>query len=156
MVSGKSMPCLEWLLKRWSESRAAVPTGRCPIGHRGEFLYVLKEHIWGLWSNFPWYSMGVFLFSISHQFAMLFNGNFTFFSFFINFPCYSMGSLHFIHFPCYSMGIWSLRSFGEGGTYRHTYVTVHPCLVLARYQKSLLYINHQKIDVTVDVQIFPV
>ena len=35
---------------------------------------------------------------------MLFNGKHTFFCFFVNFPCYSMGSLHFVIFPCYSMG----------------------------------------------------
>ena len=40
------------------------------------------------------------IFSISCQFAMLFNGNFTFFSFFINFPCYSMGNMHFFVFFC--------------------------------------------------------
>ena len=35
---------------------------------------------------------------ISHQFAMLFDGNFTFFSVFIYFPCYSMGNMHFFGF----------------------------------------------------------
>ena len=60
---------------------------------------------------------------------MLFDGNNVFFIFFVNFPCYSMGSLHFVicpwysmgtmyfpqffvNFPCYSMGIWELRSLG--------------------------------------------
>ena len=39
-------------------------------------------------------------FSISRQFAMLFNGNFIFFSIFINFPCYSIGNMHFFYFSC--------------------------------------------------------
>ena len=56
--------------------------------------------------------------SISRQFAMLFNGNYTFF--FINFPCYLMGSLHIINFPRYSMGIWGLRSFGGGDGQTYT------------------------------------
>ena len=29
---------------------AASPKGRCPVGHRGEFPYVLRGYIWG---NFP-------------------------------------------------------------------------------------------------------
>ena len=45
------------------------------------------------------------LVSISCPFAILFNWNLTLFSVLINFPCYSMGSLHFVNFPCYSMGI---------------------------------------------------
>ena len=31
-----------------SESRAAAPKGRCPVGHRGEFPDVLKGSISGL------------------------------------------------------------------------------------------------------------
>ena len=30
------------------------------------------------------------------------------------FPCYSMGSLHFVIFPCYSMEIWELRRVRGG------------------------------------------
>ena len=60
-----------------------APKGRCPVGHRGEFLYVLRGHIWGLWNNFPWYSMGV-----KH-----------FVQFLINLPCYLIGISHFFHFP---------------------------------------------------------
>ena len=33
---------------QWSESRAAAPKGRCPVGHRGEFPDVLRRHIKGL------------------------------------------------------------------------------------------------------------
>ena len=33
-----------------------------------------------------------------------------FFHFFINFPCYSMGILHFFNFPCYSMGTWGSKA----------------------------------------------
>ena len=40
---------------------AAAPKGQCPVGHGGEFPYILRGHIWGLWGNFPWYSMGVLL-----------------------------------------------------------------------------------------------
>merc|ERR1711911_258050 len=36
------------------------------------------------------------------------------------FPCYSMGSLHLVIFPCYSMEIRKLRRLG--GTYGRTYV----------------------------------
>ena len=27
-------------VKKWSESRAAAPKGRCPVGHRGEFPHL--------------------------------------------------------------------------------------------------------------------
>ena len=50
MVSGDRCPACSDQLKKWSESRAAAPKGRCPVGHRGEFPYVLRGHIWG---NFP-------------------------------------------------------------------------------------------------------
>ena len=33
---------------RSSESRAAAPKGRCPVGHRGELAFVLRGHIWGI------------------------------------------------------------------------------------------------------------
>ena len=63
---------------------------------------------------------------------MLFNRNFTIFHFFIhlpyhsmgishfsyflvNFPCYSMGNLHFANFPCYSIGIRRLKAQGGDG-----------------------------------------
>ena len=52
----------------------------------------------------------------------VFDGNHAIFHFFVNFLCYSMGSLYFVNFPCYSMGIWGLRSFGGGRTYGRTYV----------------------------------
>ena len=48
---------------------------------------------------------------------MLFNRKHAFFCFFVNFPCYSMGSLHFVNFPCYSMGIWGSKTF-KGGDVR--------------------------------------
>ena len=37
MVSGTRCPAWSDQLKKWSESRAAAPKGRCPVGHRGEF-----------------------------------------------------------------------------------------------------------------------
>ena len=42
--------CPAWSdqVKKWSESRAAAPKGRCPVGHRGEFPDVLRRHIKGL------------------------------------------------------------------------------------------------------------
>ena len=40
MVSGTRCPAWSDQLKKWSESRAAAPKGRCPVGHRGEFPYV--------------------------------------------------------------------------------------------------------------------
>ena len=61
MVSGTQCPAWSDQLKRWSESKAAAPKGRCPVGHRDEFPYVLEKHISGLWGNFPLYSVGVFL-----------------------------------------------------------------------------------------------
>ena len=42
------IPCLELQVKKWSESRAAAPKGRCPVGHRGEFPDVLRRNISGL------------------------------------------------------------------------------------------------------------
>ena len=62
------MPCLEWLVKELEWEQRS--------GHRGEFSYVLRGHIWGLSSSFPCYSMGILHFSTSCQFAKLFNGNF--------------------------------------------------------------------------------
>ena len=48
MVSGTRCPAWSDQLKRWSESRAAAPKGRCPAGHRGEFPDVLRGNISGL------------------------------------------------------------------------------------------------------------
>ena len=53
MVSATRCPAWSDQLKRWSESRAAAPKGRCPVGHRGEFPYVLRRHISGFKGNFP-------------------------------------------------------------------------------------------------------
>ena len=43
------------------------------------------------------------------------------------FPCYSMGSLHFVIFPCYSMEIWELRRLGGGRT--DGCKEIHPCVL---------------------------
>ena len=48
MISGTQCPAGSNQLKKWSESRAAAPKGRCPVGHRGEFPDVLKGSISGL------------------------------------------------------------------------------------------------------------
>ena len=48
MVSGTRCPAWSDQLKKWSESRAAAPKGRCPVGHRGEFPGVLRENTQGL------------------------------------------------------------------------------------------------------------
>ena len=40
MVSGTRCPAGSDPVKKWSESRAAAPKGRCPVEHRGEFPYV--------------------------------------------------------------------------------------------------------------------
>ena len=48
MVSGTRCPARSDQLKKYSESRAAAPKGRCPVGHRGEFPDVLIRHIKGL------------------------------------------------------------------------------------------------------------
>ena len=37
MVSDTRCPAGSDPVKRWSESRAAAPKGRCPVEHRGEF-----------------------------------------------------------------------------------------------------------------------
>ena len=47
MVSGTRCPAGSDPVKKWSESRAAAPKGRCPVEHRGEFPYVLRRHISG-------------------------------------------------------------------------------------------------------------
>ena len=86
MVSGTRCPAWSDQLKRWSESRAAAPKDRCPVGHRGEFPYVLRRHISGLKGNFPWYSMGAMYFL-----QIIFN-----------FPCYSMGISFFCQFSMLS------------------------------------------------------
>ena len=50
MVSGTRCPAWSDQVKKWSESRAAAPKGRCPVGHRGEPLCtsVLTRLIKGL------------------------------------------------------------------------------------------------------------
>ena len=48
MVSGTRCPAWSDKLKKWSESRAAAPKDRCPVGHRGEFPYVLIGQDFGL------------------------------------------------------------------------------------------------------------
>ena len=45
MVSGTRCPAGSDPVKKWSESRAAAPRGRCPVEHRGEFPDVLRGHI---------------------------------------------------------------------------------------------------------------
>ena len=45
MVSGSRCPAWSDQLKKWSESRAAAPKGRCPVGHRGGFPDVLRRRI---------------------------------------------------------------------------------------------------------------
>ena len=42
MVSGTRCPAWSDQVKKWRESRAAAPKGRCPVGHRGEFRDVLR------------------------------------------------------------------------------------------------------------------
>ena len=42
MVSGTRCPAWSDQVKKWKESRAAAPKGRCPVGHRGEFPDVLR------------------------------------------------------------------------------------------------------------------
>ena len=37
MVSGTRCPAGSDPVKKWSESSAAAPKGRCPVEHRGEF-----------------------------------------------------------------------------------------------------------------------
>ena len=37
MFIGAHSPARSDQMKKWSESKAAVPKGRCPVGHRGEF-----------------------------------------------------------------------------------------------------------------------
>ena len=117
MVSGTRCPAWSDQQKKWNESRAAAPKSRCPVEHRGEFPYVLRRHIWGLWDNSPWYSMGVkhfffnfspifpcysmgitHFFSFFHQFSMLFNGNFAFFSFFCQFSMLFNEKFAFFYF----------------------------------------------------------
>ena len=48
MVSCTRCPAWSDKLKNWSESRAAAPKDRCPVGHRGEFPYVLIGQDFGL------------------------------------------------------------------------------------------------------------
>ena len=43
MVSSTQCPAGSGPVKRWSESRAAAPKGRCPVEHRGEFPYIQRE-----------------------------------------------------------------------------------------------------------------
>ena len=50
---------------------------------------------------------------------MLFNGNFIFFHFFFNFPCYSIRILYFFNFPYYLMGTRGSEALVGGG---QTYV----------------------------------
>ena len=45
MVSGTRCPAWSDELKKWSESRAAAPKSRCPVGHRGEFIHILRRHV---------------------------------------------------------------------------------------------------------------
>ena len=45
MVSGTRCPAGSDPVKRWSESRAAAPKGRCPVEHRGEFRDV-RPFVW--------------------------------------------------------------------------------------------------------------
>ena len=50
MVGGTRCPAGSDPVKKWSESRAAAPKGRCPVEHRGNFNFpdVLRGHISGL------------------------------------------------------------------------------------------------------------
>ena len=48
MVSGTRCPAWSDQVKKWSESRAVAPKGRCPVGHRGKFPYVPRGNKSGL------------------------------------------------------------------------------------------------------------
>ena len=114
MVSGTRCPAWSDQLKKWSESRAAAPKGRCPVGHRGEFPcysmgicsffvnFLLSNENFGIFfcfvSIFYGIQQGFLHFSVFCQFSMLLNGNFSMFPFFVNFPCYSMRILAFFQF----------------------------------------------------------
>ena len=45
MVSGTRCPAWSDQLKKWSESKAVAPKGRCPVGQRGEFPDVPMRHV---------------------------------------------------------------------------------------------------------------
>ena len=48
MVSGTRCPAGSDPVKKWGESRAAAPKGRCPVEHRGEFRDVRPSVLRGL------------------------------------------------------------------------------------------------------------
>ena len=48
MVGGTRCPAWSDQVMKWSESRAAAPKGRSPVGHRGEFTDVLWGYILGI------------------------------------------------------------------------------------------------------------
>ena len=131
MVSGTRCPAWSDQQKKWSESRAAAPKGRCPVGHRGEFP-CYSMGIFFFLVNFPYYLIRIIaFFFIFYLFSMLFNGDFCIFAFFVIVPCYSIGifpffqflaifhtiqweflySSVFVNFPCYSIGISHIFNF---------------------------------------------
>ena len=99
MVSGTRRPDQP---KKWSESRVAAPKGRCHVGHMGESLCVLRGHIRGFWSNFPWYSVGVLHFF--YFLSIFYVNQWEFKIFLVILPCNLVGISHFfifsVNFPC--------------------------------------------------------
>ena len=71
---------------------------------------------------------------------MLFNGKHEFFAFFVNFLCYSMGSLHFDNFPCYPMGIWRMGG-GRTDVWKFTPVSYRTSALWDRCPKKVSWMT---------------
>ena len=75
---------------------AATPKGQCPVGHRGEFPYVLRGNIWGLSGDFPWYSIGILHFCNFLSIYHVIQWEFYIFLNFHYFLYYSIGIMQFL------------------------------------------------------------
>ena len=139
MVSGTRCPAWSYYLKKWSESRAAAPKGRCPVGHRGEFhmsWYGILDASVAIFHDFQWKFC---IFSISRQFTISFNGNFTF-SHFSKIFCVFNGKQVFCQFPMLFNGNLKLEKLWGGGerTDRRMYVRTDKCTYGRTYGNSPL------------------
>ena len=96
------MPCLEWLVEEVEWEQGSGPKGPMSCRTQGWIsIHPEKAYLRPLGQFSMIFNGSLAFFSISHQFFHVIQWELhIYFHFFINFPCYSMGILHFFSFSC--------------------------------------------------------
>ena len=104
-----------------------LPSWKCNFGASWTIFYDIQWEfsIYLIYCQFSmFFNRNFKILSITCQFAMLSNWNFAYTYFFVNFPCYSIGSLHFINSPYNSMS-----NLGDGTEGRKDILNFCPCVL---------------------------